>query len=235
MIVGFSRTFISNTEFSDNVSKSNFNVEKKGFYNTSLLNLKSSIYYDSSVIKATIPLEINITEKGNIHNIFVGDKGILYKKSEYNDTGKNIFNDSNIEENTKFTTSISTNNKIYSDISCHLWKNTKNMIIIFCKLNENFGEEHIRFDMQKANFIYDKYNIKIVPIYYFAAFEFKEPLLFLYSKSQTINIEEGKDTYYLKFNIGLYHNERLIIQSDIPRYIYILLDKCSIEKKRVSM
>ena len=108
------------------------------------------------------------------------------------------------------------------------------MIIIFCKLNENFGEEHIWFDMQEANFIYDKYNIKIVPIYhYFSAFGYKEPLLFLYSKSQTINIEEGKDTYYLKFNIGLYHNERLIIQSERPRYIYILLDKCSIEKKEL--
>ncbi len=233
---GFNGGFISTIDFNDNVSKSFFNDKKNGADTESFLNHKSSISYDSSKIKDLIPLEIRIPWEGNTGNRFVGDKGILYMITDYNDTNKNIFNDTNIEENTKFNISFTrrNKNKNYSDISCHLWKNTKNIINIFCKLNENVEEGSFSIDIHETSFIYDKYIVKIIHIYhYLPVFQFTEPFLFLYSKSQTINIEEGIDTYYLKFNIELYYNESLIIHSFIPWHMYIVLDECSVKKKEL--
>ena len=71
---------------------------------------------------------------------------MLYLKTDLNDTIENIFNDSNIEEVTKFNTTLSCHDKKIEDISCHFWKNTDNIVYIFCQLNEqiscfNYGIE----------------------------------------------------------------------------------------------
>ena len=123
------------------VSKYHFDRNKGGVYSTRRLNHmnESSIYYDSSPIKITLPFEINIYGKDNPNTIEIGYHGIIYLKSDYNDTDRNIFNDSNIEEKTKFTTKISYDYSYDYDISCHLWKNTEGIICIFCKLDKGLG------------------------------------------------------------------------------------------------
>ena len=51
-------------------------------------------------------------------------------------------------------------------------------------------------------------------------YQFQGTFPFLYSNNQTINIEEGIDTYYLKFNIRYYQNETLIIINEPLLYIF---------------
>ena len=198
---------------------------------TSSLNytIDSSIDYDSSLANTTIPLTIIITSFGNWMKE-LGEKGILDLKSNYNDTGQNIFDDPELDENTKFTAVILCDNKYYENISCHLWKKSDEIIYVFCKLNEYFGEGSKDTKMQEVNFIYKNYNISIVSeLLHLYFIQYEGPLPFLYYKTQIINVEEGIDTYYLKFKIGCYQNEKLIIQASNIKNL--LLDKCSIDKK----
>jgi len=62
--------------------------------------------------------------------------------------------------------------------------------------------------------------------------QLEKPIPFLYSKSQNINLEEGKETYYLKFNAKNYHDETLLIS--FLDGGYIVLDKCSMRDKELS-
>ena len=147
------------------VSKYHFKTHKSGVYYTTHLNHnnESSIYYESSPINVTLQFEININREGNERTIDIGDKGIIYLKSDYNDTEDNFFNDDDIEENTKFTINILFDNKISQNVSCHLWKNTENIVYIFCQLNENLDDGTHAFNMNRTNFIYNKVQINIIP------------------------------------------------------------------------
>ena len=219
-----------------NVPKEYFNGLgiKSRFYNTYHINhyYLYSIYYDSPPIKVTKTFEINIRRQDNMNTIYIGDKGTLYLISDYNDTEENIFNETNIEEKTKFTTLILCDNKIYYNISCHLWKNTEGIICIFCTLYENLGKGKHVININKTNFNYDNHIINFVPLVNdLTVQQFEKPLPFLYSKRQLINIEEEKDDYCLKFNTGYYNNEHLII---LPKSRgRILLDKCSLKNKEL--
>ena len=219
------------------VPLSHFEGQKIGAnntYNTLHLNHKEnlSIYYESPPIKVNIPYQIiRINIKYNSDHIYVGDKGILYFTTEYNDKQNNIFDESDIEEKTKFNISITSNNKYYSDIKCHFWKNTEGVINIFCKLNENFDLGNQKIIIQNGEFFYNNYKIKISSSESHNVRQFEQPAPFFYAKSQTINVVEETDTYYLKFNIGLYHHEKLVISGE--NYGFLLLDKCSEEKKEL--
>ena len=220
-----------------NVYMSHFDGQKSGDFDTLYLNheRKFSIYYDSSRINVHLPYEtvsININYEDNKYNLYVGNKGMFLLKSKYNDIDDNIFDDVNIEENTKFTLTFLPNNSYSRDIPCHLWKNTNGTINIFCKLNENFNKGNNSIEIPDANFNYKKYKIRIKSLSKLYIYQYEETLPFLYSKSQTINIVKGVDTYYLKFKIGCYNNEKLLIAQEYMGYIF--LDKCSNDKKELT-
>ena len=217
------------------VPKSHFDGKQSGNYYTGEINYNYQYrfrpFYDSSPIKVTKPIEMNIIQDSTI---YIGNKGKLYLRTDYNDTNINIFNDSNIEENTKFNISFSCGDKIYSDISCNLWKDTENIIYIFCQLSENLNDSNRYINVNRTILFYNNLEIPIKQKYenslYFIQLERSIP--FLYSKSQTINIEEEINTYYLKFNAENYQNEKLIIR---PYSLgLIILDDCSIEKKELT-
>ena len=214
------------------VPKSHFKEKQSGNYNTSYYQSpRYRIYYDISPINVTKPFEINIIEDSK--DIYIGDKGKLYLKTDYNDTERNVFNDTNIEENTKFKISFSNGEKKYSDISCNLWKNTENIIYIFCQLKENLNNNINNINISKTKFVYNKLeiNIKQLSNQKLKFVQLEKSIPFLYSKSQTINLEEGKETYYLKFNVENYQNEKIIIRLESAGFI--ILDKCSVEKKEL--
>ena len=191
--------------------------------------------YDSSPIEVNLPYEtkeININQKDNDQTIKIGEKGILYLKSEYNDKD-NFFNDSTIEEDTKFSTSIIYENRFNYNLFCRLWKNAKGFIYIFCEINDFFSKGTHEFKINEADFFYRNYKIKIVPkLDYILIEQYEEPLPFLYSKNQTLDHYPNYDPYFLKFNIGYYNNEKLIITSGETGYM--ILDKCSIVKKELT-
>ena len=214
------------------VPKSHFENEQSGYYNTYHLNSKNEYikYYEYSPIQVIIPIEINILGENN--PIYIGSEGKLYLKTDYNDKGRNVFNDSNIEENTKFTLPFSCNEKKYLDISCHLWKNTENIIYIFCQLTENLDNNSNYIKIEGTKFSYNKLDIKIIQKNDISFVQLEKPIPFLYSKSQIINIEKGINTYSLKFNVDNYHNETIIFRKRFIR-IEIILDKCSVENKEL--
>jgi len=142
----------------------------------------------------------------------------------------NIFNDPNLEDNSKFDISFSCGDKNYSDISCYLWKNSENIIYIFCQLKQNLINNNGSIKINTKKFIYKGLEINIVQQYDLSFVQLEKTIPFLYSKSQTINLEEGKNTYYLKFNAENYQNEKIIIRD---KKVIISLDNCSLEKKQL--
>ena len=219
------------------VPMAHFTGKKSDVYNTYYLNHinSSSIYYNSPSINVTLPyniVEININQEDNEDEIHVGDKGMFYLKTNYNDKEENIFSDINIEEKTKFTTSIITEERSFDNIKCHLWKNSKGIIYVFCTLNENLEYDHQNINIKGGNFIYDKYIINIVSkLDHVYTEQLYFPMPFLYAKNQTINIKENEDTYYLKFFIGCYYDEKLFMLGDGVEHI--IFDKCSVEKNEI--
>ena len=89
------------------VPKSHFDEKKSGYYYIYYLNAekKLNIYYDISPFFISLPEEediiINIKKENNTNTILIGNKGTLSLITDYN-YHNNIFNSSDIEENTKF-------------------------------------------------------------------------------------------------------------------------------------
>ena len=74
-----------------------FIEEKSGYYYTYHLNHdnKSSIYYSSPIINVTLPekkIYILIKEEDNFY-MTLGENGLLYFITSYNDSKTNIFNE----------------------------------------------------------------------------------------------------------------------------------------------
>ena len=211
------------------ISKSYFDRLQSGnYYPTHYHNYQSRIYYDSSPIKVTLPLKINIYDYSEYEQIYIGNKGKLYLKTYYNDTDPKVFNDDNIEENTKFNLSLSCGEKNYEGILCNFWKNTENVVYIFCQLKENLNNNDNYINIKETKFIYNNLEIPISQKDKIYFVQLEKSIPFFYSKSQTINLEEGKNTYNLKFNVENYHNEKIIIRRN-QFAIELFLDKCSAE------
>ena len=81
--------------------------------------------------------EENITEEIAItytykSRVNMGNQGNFFLDTDYNDT-RAIFNSSDIEENSEFTTTIY--NRYYTyETTCSLWKPTNENLKIFCKV-----------------------------------------------------------------------------------------------------
>ena len=202
------------------VSKFDFKRKLNRIYYMSFYyKSQNRMYYDLSPINVTKPFELYIHTDSE--SLLIGDKGILHFQTDLDDSIENVFNDSNIEEDTHFSTTINCFFMQYRYLSCHLWKNTNNIVFIFCEFYQKISCEY--FGINGANFIYNKLDVNIKRRDYMYFVQLEKPIPLLYSKSQTINIEEGKNTYYLKFKAENYQNEKVIIQ--IGNINKIILDK----------
>ena len=218
-----------------------FEKDNSGIYNTYHLNHKStySCYYDSSPIKITLSYEAIDIDIKDRYNKKIGVNGRMYLRTDYNDEDKNIFNDSNIEENTKFSNNIIYDETESSIVDCNLWKTFEGIIFIFCKFRINLSIGYHRLNFAYNSFIYNE-KYKIYLHYKFASNyvgveQFDIPLPFLYSNDQTIEIEDEKDKYYLKFRLLDYQNEKIVLKSSnyYERFTNLFLNKCSIEQKEL--
>ena len=214
------------------VSKSYFDKRQSGNYYISY-NDYLNMYYDSPPIIVSLPLEINILDKYKHDPIYIGNEGKLYLKTYYNDSDPNVFDDVNIEENTKFNLSFSCGDKKYKDISCHLWKNLENVVFIFCQLKESLINNDRYINTEETKFIYNKLEIPIRQKNDISFVQIDKSIPFLSSKTQTINLEEGINTYYLKFNVENYQNEKIIFRKSYSE-VQLFLDKCSVENKELA-
>ena len=173
------------------------------------LNYKN-IFLEENVINEEIV--INIKSKDNLEAIEIGDKGILYYKTDYNDNENNIFNSSDIEEKTTFhpiCTELTTGD-IYN-ITCRLWKPIHENLRLFCKFKESLIDYYQDIKIKDYSFNYGNYQIFIKFLINSTTLYQSDYFPFLYSGEQIINIEDEKDSYYLKFKIESYDNDMLFI------------------------
>ena len=217
-----------------NVSIDHFADAEQDLYNTYHSNYLGDLipYYESSVITVTYPydrvIEIKIDEKN--YFMTIGLKGMLYFYTTFNDTKSNIFDASDIEQKTAFTTTIKDSNSLSYNVNCRIWKPKKGKLIIFCKLNDKLKIGINRIILNGKKLKYNNYRIVISSNANFIDVEqLDETFPLLYSDEQIINIKENIETYYLKFNIGVYNNEVLLFGDGDIRTLF--LEKCLIENQ----
>ena len=206
---------------------SHFYKKKSGIYRTHHSNHLGnlSIYYESTPIEVILSEEdfipVVITNEGNERRMDISEdsnrRAAVYFITNNSEEMK-IFNDYEIEEKMKFDTDliqIKENpfiKKNYSyQVTCQFWKPTDLNMRIFCKSYGTLYDGNSTIN--STLFYYNDYKIYIISlmdyplnIHYNSTF-----IPFIYSKKQTINVEEGKDSYEIKFKYLLYRNDRLYL------------------------
>jgi hypothetical protein len=95
-------------------------------------------YYESPPIQVTLSdeeiIEVKVESEDNQHTIQMGENGMIYFMASYNLSDDDIFEESDLEDKTEFSTSIFTQNNMAYDATCRLWKYDDNSLRIFCKL-----------------------------------------------------------------------------------------------------
>ena len=193
-----------------------------------------SIYYEANPIHIILPkwkikIEIGIEDKYNENIIKIGQKGVLYFVTDYNDK-ENIF-DEQIPFKGEFTDSIE--NKKY-DTDCILWKPKDENMRIICQLKENMAREEQNIYMIKTSFIYkEEYNITInYKAVNIKVKQLKSEISFLYYSNQEINIKDNEDKYELIFKKYKYDNRPLYLYKNDIRSV--LLDNCKSQNNEVT-
>ena len=142
---------------------------------------------------------------------YVGKKGLLsiYSRST-----------NELEEDTTWITHFKakiSDKKVITNIfnvSCGFWKYSKGLLFTFCEIGTDIPAGNYSIDFSGVQpFEYQNYNVHISD--YRLKFDFEKldkDLIELFSKKQTINIQEDKDSYELKFNILSYGQETLVFK-----------------------
>ena len=221
------------------VSLSHFKNQESGTYYTLHLNhLKEySPYYEIPPFEVILPpfeniIEIPIEDEYDHYTKRIGKNGTLYLTTSYNDT-ENIFNDSDIEEVTKFETTITDDKGNKHEAFCRLWKPINSLLKLFCDLNDMLPLGSTKIYLDSASFEYKGNKVLIISyINYIYVTQYDKDIPFLYSERQTIKIdEENDDLYEVKFNIGKYNNEKLFLIG--TTFNILPLDDCLIENKEL--
>ena len=123
----------------------------------------------SNITKVESVKDSNITEEININIGYeyfshIGYKGNMYFNTKYDDSNTNIFDPSDIEELTSYSTSIREYmNNIYTALVCHLWKPKRDNLKLFCHMDSYWWNNGKKLVLSKASFNYKQYKINIVP------------------------------------------------------------------------
>ena len=182
-------------------------------------------------------LNITITVQRCTGMKIIGKIGTVVMSTLY--SGPEIFDDIDIEEKTKFETiveDIYNNNNTYK-IYCRL-RNSKWKTLL-CSAEETIpsGEYYVRFNNTKFN--YNGYEVIVNGNgnYYFEKLD--KYLIDIYADEQTINVEEDKNFYEIKFKIHSYNQERLLFLKALGVYNFEKCNEneneliCTISKERL--
>ena len=144
------------------VPLSHFDYEQDGYYNLHYTNSRGdlSIYYEVTPFKVLLPerkvIKLKIQRDDNLNTILVGETGTIYFFTNYNDS-ENIFNISDIEENTKFETTVIDDSKNKYDVKCRLFEPTNKKIVILCNLDENLKNKNSYITLSSVKLNYGEY------------------------------------------------------------------------------
>jgi len=213
------------------VPKTHFYLKQSGYYYTYYLNGENglNIYYAISPFLVSLPkgdvLIINIKKEDNKNIIKIGNKGTISLITDYYDSN-DIFNSSDIEENTKFKAEFF-GNKNY-EANCRLWKPKNEKIRMICKFDKNLENGNI-----KLNRVFSEYKGKNFTIYSddnFIVEQLNSNIAFLYADKQEIYINNNTDSYEIIFKKDAYYNEPLMLYKNEMKKINL---ECNEQEKQI--
>ena len=221
------------------IKNNHFLSGEQAFYYTYYSNNlnEESISYDIRPFKVNLNkdliINIEIKQEDNNNKLIVGEKGVVYFRTNYKDT-KGIFNSLDIEEKTKFDTIISDENgKNSVNASCKLWKPKEGNLILICNLKENLIHNMKQITLKNSALIYYNYSIFITSEAKINVEVKEENISFLYSDAQEININENiPSIFQLKFKYA-YINENDSFYINGTNMSQIFLGKCEKNEKEL--
>ena len=182
---------------------------------------KSNLNNDA---QESIQIDLEYPRTGDI---YIGLEKFFYFDTSFNDTETNYFDSSDIEEKTSFTTRIIYSYSFieYHSTSCRLFKPKKDTLKLLCKITDDIIRGNAAINIENSYTNYKTYSINIyAPSHRFSLTFPKIPIPFLYADEQSIQIEEDKESYELKFKIEEYTNEDLYLYSN-DAYLYLFIFK----------
>ena len=209
--------------------------KKDGYYFTNY-NYNYTLF-DASPFNVILPPDdlviLRIKAYCNNKGILIGNNGSLYFNTDYDDSIKSIFDNFEIEEKTRFNSTIMDKELNEYNVQCHLWKQSNNKLSIFCNLNERLKYQKQDIILNMISFKYNNYTVIIYPKDYINTTRLDHNIPFLYADEQLINIEEEKNEYEIKFKYGNYYDDILYLYGNYSNYV--ALDNCEINylKKEV--
>ena len=170
-------------------------------------------------------INLKITKDLNQEDKYVEkDDVIISFKTDYKDD-ENKFDISQSVFETKIKDDL---NNTYN-AACKLWKPLDDNIRVICNFTGNINKDASSINLNNITFQYDnKYNITIIQTEQIRVIPLEVHIPFIYSNSQTINIEEDKSTstYELKFNVSKYNKEFIVIQNGDSEHGQLIIDNC---------
>ena len=222
------------------VPLNHFERKASGHYYTYRNNYldQPQINYESPRIEVILPIDyeykIRIKEEDNKNAIEIGEKGTLYLFTDYNEDETNIFDPSDIEENTIFETTIIDDEENTYNVNCRLFKPTGEKLIILCHLNENLKYTTQNITLTDVRLTYHEYNLTILSETSVTVNQLNYPIPFIYSDKQIININDDTEEYELKFKYDSYNeNDLIYIRGYLSNYNYAILDNCETKEKEL--
>ena len=177
-------------------------------------------------------INLKITKALNQEDKYVEkDDVIISFKTDYKDD-ENKFDISQSVFETKIKDDL---NNTYN-AACKLWKPLDDNIRVICNFTGNINKDASSINLNNITFQYDnKYNITIIQTEQIRVIPLEVHIPFIYSNSQTINIEEDKSTstYELKFNVSKYNKEFIVIQNGDSEHGQLIIDNCENNEKEL--
>ena len=147
---------------------SHFEGNQSGYYFSHYSNeyeIKNYILYESNPFNVILPGDdeviLKIKSEDNKDPIPIGEKGTLYFVTDYNDKEKNIFDISDIREETEFYANLTDIEQNDYSVKCNLWKQTNGKLNVFCNMEENFKNIENSIQLNTVSFKYKNYTIII--------------------------------------------------------------------------
>ena len=180
------------------------------------------------LLKETICI---ISVDNYINNVtYVGKKGALALNTSFIDEN-NVFDTSNIENQTNFKNIIKSKEEKEYEINCRLFKYTHYPLIVLCELDENIPQGNYSINFNNISFRYNDKEITVNSDKHFDFEKLDSYIPELYADAQNITVEKNKESIELKFKIISYHNETIVLWG-IDENMEIL-DNCKVKNNEL--
>ena len=161
-----------------------------------------------------------------VTNNDLGKKGTIVILS----TPDSTFDFIDTTKTTKFKSKLINNKKEEYQVDCGFFKAEGRQLYTFCNYDEKIPAGNYTLDISGVTPItIEEYTITLKAGMTLELIKSDKDIIDIYSDKQTINVEEGKENYDLRFKISSYHNEPIMLMTDENK---IFID-CSQEKEEL--